>query len=301
MRGRSSDLRTGLVPALALSLALILCLRPAFAAVDPKGNFPVEIKLTGLSRPSGIVTGRNTFVYIATVGGKLFRVDIQSGSTTLINAGGDGRALAGLCTDERGAGTLYAAGRESGRLYAFSRDGPLQRIFQLTNASTVDEPHFISDCISTRHRLLVSDAYASAYLYIRLPDRDPEDPSEPKVLGLPPPLNPDFALQGFEVPFRGAAGGAWPVMSPGLFGAASLEWTAKWNDTAYVMYRYDSACIFVPRQAFFLFGFLTQFMQLARSAFCIQHHKPGLCRCQRACSRCRRCCSTLPGGAKPKI
>ncbi len=88
-------------------------------------------------------------------------------STAAVN----GQALAGLCTDERGAGTLYAAGRDSGRLYAFSRDGNLQRIYQITNASTAAEPHFIADCITTRYRLLITDAFANAFYWLPLSTR----------------------------------------------------------------------------------------------------------------------------------
>lgn len=209
-----------------LSLSALLLLACVVRAQnDPGGNWPIEIPLAQADRPTGIVAGRDTYMFVSTVSGQLWRVDVKSGSASLINDGGDGQALAGLCTDERGRGTLYAAGRDSGKLFAFDYDGVLRVVYQITPPSTKARPHFVADCIHTRYRLLITDAYADMYYWLPLLDKGPR-------AGTPAPKDNSVGLQGFAVPMRGQ----WPKRKSGRFGAYAIEWTAKWNETAFMMH-----------------------------------------------------------------
>jgi len=203
----------------------------ALGQIDPGGNFPIEVPLEGVQRPTGIVAGRETNLFVATVGGQLWKVDVKAGITTMINRGGDGQALAGLCADEREQGTLYGCGRESGKLYAFDYRGVLQTIYQITKPSSKAEPHFIASCIHSRYRLMITDAYSDKYIWFPTKDKGPE-------AGTPVPFNPKATLQGWPVKLAGA----WPGLdmpadaTEPRFGAFGIEWTGKWNETAYVMH-----------------------------------------------------------------
>eukprot|EP00171_Calliarthron_tuberculosum_P008061 IDg8061t1 len=207
-----------------LLIALIVC-GCAHAQNDPGGNWPIEVPLTNAHRPTGIVAGRGTYMFVATVSGQLWRVDVKSGTVSLINDGGDGQPFAGLCADERGKGTLYVAGRDSGKLFAFNYDGVLRRVYQITPSSTKARPHFVADCIHTRYRLLITDAKADMYYWLPLVDRGPG-------AGEPAPISSTDALQGFEVKMHGQ----WPKRKPGRLGSYGIEWTAKWNETGYIMH-----------------------------------------------------------------
>lgn len=195
----------------------------ASAQNDDGGNFPVEIPLQGLTMPVGVVAALDTNIYVSSVSGQLYEANIKSGEGTLLNAGGDGQALSGLCLDSRGEGTLYAGGRETGLLYAFARDGTLLRQYEITPPSTKEEPHFIAGCIQTQYMLIITDAFGDAYYWLPLSDETgPER-------GKPPPRT-DTKLQGFKVPYRGE----WEQLGTG-FNAYGVEWKAKWNTTAFIM------------------------------------------------------------------
>lgn len=191
---------------------------------DASGNWPIEVPLGTAARPSGVVAARGTGLFVSTVGGQLWYVDVKAGNATMINSGGDGQGLAGLCADERGDGTLYAGGRESGKLFAFDYSGKLVRIYQLTPKSTDAEPHFIADCIHSRYRLMITDSYQAAYIYFQVPDKGP-------MAGAPPPIDTSYVHQGYLVQFKG-----FPSTSPGRLGAFGIEWTGFYNQTAYVMH-----------------------------------------------------------------
>ena len=195
------------------------------ASNDASGNWPIEVSLGTAIRPTGIVAARGTSLFVATAGGQLWKVDVKAGNATMINRGGDGQALAGLCADERGEGTLYAGGRESGKLFAFDYSGKLVRVYQVTPPSSPQSPHFISDCIHSRYRLMITDSYQSAYIYFRVPDKGP-------MAGAPAAVDDRFSLQGYQVKYKG-----FPASPPApRLGAYGIEWTGFYNETAYVMH-----------------------------------------------------------------
>lgn len=209
--------------ALTLVLPILLLFCAATAAADAK--WPVEVQLGDASRPTGIVAARETYLFVATANAQIWRVDIMTGSSAMIFAGGDGQRFAGICVDERGAGTIYATGRDTGVLYAFNYDGVLQRVYQITPPSTKEEPHYLADCIHTRYRLLITDAYQQTYYWLPLWDKGPS-------AGTPASKNASVALQGYAVGMNGD----WPSTSDGRFGAQGIEWSGKWNETAFVMH-----------------------------------------------------------------
>eukprot|EP00178_Gracilaria_changii_P013059 TRINITY_DN3677_c0_g1_i1.p1 TRINITY_DN3677_c0_g1~~TRINITY_DN3677_c0_g1_i1.p1 ORF type:complete len:660 (+),score=92.94 TRINITY_DN3677_c0_g1_i1:373-2352(+) len=194
-----------------------------------RATFPIEIMLKdtetdqSLNRPVAIVAGFDTTMYVASVSGQLMLVDVKTGSASIINPGGDDQPFGGLCLDSRGPGTLYATGRHTGALFAFNRRGELLRKYQLTTVREKGGTSFLTACIQTRYQLLVMDSNNARFYYLPLADEGP-------LRGHPPPLT-DTVFQGKRVSYEGDA----YVQKSGTINAYGVEWTRKFNETAYVL------------------------------------------------------------------
>ena len=191
--------------------------------------WPLEIELrdkhTGnpIHRPVGIVAGYDTKQFVGTESGQIFEVDIKTGHGVLLNPGGDDQSFAGLCLDSRGPGTLYATGRDSGIVFAFNRRGELLRKYQITNHIKNGGKAFLANCIQTRYQLLITDAYNPVIYYLTLLDEGPGR-------GEPAPIADGYQFQGIKVAYEHQ----WQHI-PGHLNAWGVEWSAKFNETAYVM------------------------------------------------------------------
>lgn len=149
--------------------------------------------------------------------------DVKTGEGTIINPGGDDQRFGGLCMDSRGPGTLYATGRDSGNVYAFNRRGELLRVYPITASKRQNGSAFLTSCVQTRYQLLIIDSANPVFYNIPLSDEGP-------LRGHPPPLNPSFTYQAQRFEYAGS----W-VQHPSVFNAFGVEWTSKFNETAYVM------------------------------------------------------------------
>lgn len=221
--------RPRLVLLFCVTTLLAVLLHSVIAQEDTTEMWPVEVKITHpdstviVQRPVSVVAGLATTVYIATTSGQLFLADVKTGVVDMINPGGDDQRFGGLCLDSRGPGTLYATGRDSGIVYAFNRRGELLQKYRI--AASVDDggTSFLTACIQTQYQLIIVDSYNPHVYYLALADDGP-------LRGFPPQLAPNVQFQGFRVPYEGE----WDqVDSP--FNAYGVEWTAKHNETAYVI------------------------------------------------------------------
>lgn len=194
----------------------------ASGQIDPDGTFPPKIVIP-IGPVQGAVAAASTNIYVSTQQGAIYLADIKSGDGKTLNSGGDGQTLGDLCLDSREAKTLYGTGRSTGLLYAFNEGGKLVRRFALTPESSDKERHYISSCVQSRYFLLVTDAFSNTFYKFDLADTGPER-------GQPPPLSGKM-LQGTAVKF----GGQWQPAKAGTLGAMSLEWSSRWNETAFVL------------------------------------------------------------------
>lgn len=217
-------------PAAALLPLLVLVLLAHSHAQTVEQVYPPEVILKSppgsrvkIQRPVGVVKGLGTNIFVATVAGQLYYVDIRTGIGAIINPGGDDQPFAGVCLDSRGPGTLYATGRESGVLFAFNRRGELLQRYQIVNSTKDGGNSFLAGCIQTRYQLIITDAFKPFLYFLSLADEGP-------LRGHPPPPSPDHRLQGFEVPY----GGDWTQIGSSL-NAFGVEWTSKFNETAFVL------------------------------------------------------------------
>lgn len=202
---------------LAAVAAALLASRAA-AQNDPEGSFGPIVRLP-IAPAQGAVTGDGTTVYASSQAGEIYLADIKSGFGEYLNRGGDGQTLADLCMDSREGQTLYGAGRDSGLLFAFTKEGKLVRRYALTDASK----HYISSCVQTRYYLYVTDAMDDTMYRFDLPDKGPDR-------GAPPPLA-DGQRDGTAIEI----GGDWESAPKGKLGAMSVEWSQLWNETGWVL------------------------------------------------------------------
>eukprot|EP00177_Eucheuma_denticulatum_P007321 GFKZ01013322.1.p1 GENE.GFKZ01013322.1~~GFKZ01013322.1.p1 ORF type:complete len:667 (-),score=80.35 GFKZ01013322.1:304-2304(-) len=213
-------------PLLALLIATTLSLSTADESASP--IWPVEIPIAPpavnlIQRPVGAVAVIDTLIYIATASGQLFTADVKTGRVVLKNPGGDDQRFGGICVDSRGPKTIYATGRDSGIVFAFNLNGELLQKYQIVPHINDGGTSFLTDCIQTRYQLIIIDSYSHNFYYLRLEDEGPLRGSPPL-----PTLNSRF--QGIEVPLAGD----WTHATSG-FNAFGVEWTAKFNETAYFM------------------------------------------------------------------
>ncbi|CAN8073870.1 unnamed protein product [Agarophyton chilense] len=194
-----------------------------------RATFPIEIMLkdseTGvlLHRPVGIVAGLDTTMYVASVSGQIMLVDVKTGAATLLNRGGDDQPFGGLCLDSRGPGTLYATGRNTGAVFAFNRRGELLQRYQLTTVREKGGTAFLTGCIQTRYQLIVIDSNNARFHYLPLADEGP-------LRGYPPLLT-DTVFQGERLLYEGDA----YIHKNTIINAYGVEWTQKFNRSAYVL------------------------------------------------------------------
>lgn len=204
-------------------MALLLLTASVRAQNDRSGNFPVKASLP-ISGASGAVAGLATTVYTSSLQGEIYLSDIKSANGTLLNRGGDGQTLGGLCLDSRNDMTLYGAGRGSGLLYAFTARGKLVRRFVISEPSTAKSPHYISHCVQSRYYLIVVDAFQNKLFKLDLADTGPGR-------GNPPALRDDEAMDATEVDL----GGDWEPAAKGELGPIAVEWSRLWNETGFVL------------------------------------------------------------------
>lgn len=213
-------------PLLALLTASFLSLATADESLSP--IWPVEIPIAPpavnlIQRPVGAVAVTDTLIYVATASGQLFTADVKTGQVVLINRGGDDQRFGGICVDSRGPKTIYATGRDSGIVFAFNLNGELLQKYQIV-ANVIDGgTSFLTDCIQTRYQLIIIDSFSRYFYYLRLEDEGP-------LRGSPPTPTLNSRYQGVEVPLDGD----WTNVTSG-FNAFGVEWTAKFNETAYFM------------------------------------------------------------------
>lgn len=208
---------------LAPAAALCASLAVARAQNDPGGGFGPKTALPLAGRASGAVSGDGTTIYVASQAGELYLADVKSGGGRLLNRGGDDRSLGDLCIDSREGKTLYGAGRESGKLFAFDAQGVLETEFRVTDTSGDTGQHYVSSCVQSRYELWVSDAFDDVIYKWPLADKGPERGR--------PPLKVKGGRDGEPVKL----GGSWEGASEGQMGAISLEWSAAWNETGWVL------------------------------------------------------------------
>lgn len=201
----------------------LLLVAAANAQNDRSGNFPVKVSLS-IGAPGGAVAGLTTTVYAASQKGEIFLADIKSGNGTILNRGGDGQTLGGICLDSRNDKTLYGAGRGTGLLYAFTARGKLVRRFVISDPSTSKAPHYISHCVQTRYYLIVVDAYQNKLFKLDLADSGPNR-------GKPPGLREGEKTDATEVEL----GGDWEPAAQGQLGPITLEWSRLWNETGFIL------------------------------------------------------------------
>lgn len=207
---------------LSFVLAAVLQAAPAAGAAD---SFPVEIQLhdaeSGLQfgTPISITTEVGTLVKVASVDGQLLRVDIEDGAVSTANTGGDNQQFGGTCIDSRGDTTLYATGRESGKVFAFDSAGNLRQTYQLAEAGSV----FLAGCIQSQYHLLITDAKNPNLYTLTLSD-DPEDGR-----GDPAPVEEygDAPYQGYKLDLEGD----WEQDESAAINAFGVEWTQNFERT----------------------------------------------------------------------
>jgi streptogramin lyase len=174
--------------------AAVGALALVFVAAAAAKSFPDLIPLPNGWRPEGIEAGRNTTLYVGSVGtGAVRQVDARSGkSFTLIQPVAGGSAT-GLEYD-RDEDRLFVAGGGTGQANVYDADsGRLQQSYLLTPAA----PRFINDAILTRDEVWFTDS-TRPWLY-RMPlGRHGALPSAAKIETLP--LKGDYVHQpGFNL------------------------------------------------------------------------------------------------------
>lgn len=213
-----------------LFLPVLLYLATAVVRVAADPSFPVELSLVDpefpvtIDRPVGAVAGLHTNIYVATETGQLLTTDVQTNITRLLNPGGDDQSFGGICRDSRGGSdsTIYATGRDTGKLFAFNLDGQLLRVYQIAEHGEV----YLTGCIQTQDQLLIVNSLADNFFYLPLIDVG-------EGRGLPAPTD-EFepaVHQGYKMPFEGT----WQQDSMAAFNAYGIEWSYKFNTTAIVL------------------------------------------------------------------
>lgn len=119
----------------------------------PSGGFPDVIALPPGYQPEGIAAGRGTTLYVGSIPtGAVRTVDVRTGETGPLVAGGPGRAATGL---KEAGGLLYVAGAGTGMAFVYdARTGA--DVAQLT--LTTAPGRFINDVVVTRSAAYFTDS-----------------------------------------------------------------------------------------------------------------------------------------------
>ncbi len=135
-----------------LTLALVAALAAPGTAAQP---FPDVIQLPGGYFPEGIAVGDGHTAYVGSlVDGAIRQVDLRSGETIELVAGGAGRIAVGMDYD-RSTGNLFVAGGPDGNAYVYDgSDGDAVAVVNLTSFG------FVNDVIVTNEAAYFTDSFA---------------------------------------------------------------------------------------------------------------------------------------------
>jgi sugar lactone lactonase YvrE len=187
-------------------VALLITALPVAAAPAQAGElFPKILPLPDGWQPEGIATGRGTDFYVGSLAnGAIWKGDLRTGKGFVLNAGAEGRRIAGVKVDKR-TNYVFGAGTTSGKAFVFDGDtGALLKEYQLTTAM----PTFINDVVITRDAAYFTDSN-QPYIY-KLPlgpgGSLPADSSAVVAIPLSGDYQhvPDaFNANGIDAPFNG--------------------------------------------------------------------------------------------------
>jgi streptogramin lyase len=174
-----------LLAPLAALACLAIAAAPALAA-----PFPARIDLPGGWAPEGITGGRGTTAYVGSLaGGAIARVNVRTGSVSVLAEGSPGRVTVGLDYEDD-AHRIWAAGGPTGEVRAYdARSGDLLETYAFG-------PGFLNDVVVTGEAVFVTNSNVQELEVIPLPDDGSlPDPSEAFAL----PLTGDLAyVDGFN-------------------------------------------------------------------------------------------------------
>lgn len=181
-------LKAGLV--VLACLVLVLAGSNSARAQQP---FPEIVNLPNGWQPEGIASGRGTDFYVGSIAnGAIYKGDLRTGEGSVLNAGANGRVIAGVKVDNR-TNYVFAAGATTGAAYVFDGDtGALLAQYQLG----APDASFINDVTLTRDAAYFTDSF-NAVIY-KLPlGPGGSLPAQSEVQSIP--LSGDFVLQaGFN-------------------------------------------------------------------------------------------------------
>ena len=123
------------------------------APLSAASRFPERIPLPDGFRPEGIAIGNGPTFYVGSIPtGAIYRGDLRTGDTAILNPGGAGRAAIGV---EFHHGKLYVAGGPTGRAFVYSaRSGQLLATHQLTTQTDT----FVNDVVVARGAAYFTDS-----------------------------------------------------------------------------------------------------------------------------------------------
>jgi streptogramin lyase len=169
------------------AIAAVLVLAAPVAAHGPRHDGdrpPTRIDLPDGWAPEGITSGRHHTAYVGSLAnGAIARVNLKTGTTSVLAQGAAGRVTVGIDFEHR-ANRIWTAGGPTGEIRAYdARTGALLQTYPVTAG-------FLNDVVVTKRAVYVTDSMMQQLLVIPLPrDRSLPDPAAARAL----PLGGDIA------------------------------------------------------------------------------------------------------------